>query len=238
LLLVNIVLATALFAIALVPAWWLAGRMEGAARPFFRLLVAAGFVVVGYLTFVNLVGRAFRQSIPPAIAWFALNALAAGFLALKRRAEISIRPLLDTRKDWQRILVIALLLAIPQAILAVVTPFWDEVAASSIHLTAANRFAENVFPPRHNALPDVVVKYHYGFTLLSGTVHWLTGLSSNVSIDVASTLLWLFAFLFVAFWLLELGLDRRSALWGGFATLYGGGLAWLYSGSAETYSGT
>src|SRR6185436_5566174 len=128
-------------------------------------------------------------------------------------------------------------LGLPQWFLAVSTNYFDEVASSAIHLTAANQFAEGVFPPRHNALPDVVIKYHYGFTILSGTVHWLTGLSANVSIDVANTLLWLFTFLFIYFWLKELAFGRFVRLWGGVAVLLGGGLQWAYLPRIEAYSG-
>src|SRR6185436_9835390 len=97
--------------------------------------------------------------------------------------------------------------------------------------------AEGVFPPRHNALPDIVTKYHYGFAILSGSVHWITGLSSNVSVDVVSTTLWLFTFLFLFYWLRELGLSRAATVWGAVATLLGGGLAWLFVRRIEAYSG-
>src|SRR5262249_35263716 len=90
---------------------------------------------------------------------------------------------------------------------------------------------------RHNALPDIPIKYHYGFTILSGTVHWLTGLASNYSIDIASTCLWLFAFLFIVYWLRDLKFDRGPAVWAATAALLGGGLAWLCLKRVEAYSG-
>jgi hypothetical protein len=141
-----------------------------------------------------------------------------------------------TWSDWRLPVLAALVLGIPQAVLAFSTPYWDEVASSAIHLTAANQFAEGVFPPRHNALPDIAVKYHYGFAILSGSVRWLTGLSANVSVDVVSTALWIFTFLFVVHWLMSLGLSRGPALWAGTATLLGGGLAWLFARRLEGYN--
>ena len=77
-------------------------------------------------------------------------------------------PLVVTWRDWSPVAAGAVLMGIPQWLVAVSSPYWDEVAASAIHLTAANQFAEGVFPPRHNALPDVAIKYHYGYTILTG----------------------------------------------------------------------
>ena len=112
--------------------------------------------------------------------------------------------------------------------------------ATNLPLRVAQRaalIAEGVFPPRHNALPGVTIKYHYGFAILSGTVKWLTGLSANVSIDLVSTGLWVFVFLFIYFWLRELKFARLPATWGSFAVLLGGGLSWLYLGRLESYDG-
>ena len=234
----NLAHAVGLFLIALVPAWWLSGRIqEEGTRPFFRFLCATGLVLVGYLTFVNLVGRLVSQSTIPASVYFGLCGIAA--IAVWRRwpAQTTLRPLVSSWRDWAGAVLLALVFGLPQWLLAVSTPFWDEVAASAIHVTAPNQFAEGVFPPRHNALPDIVIKYHYGFTILSGSVKWLTGLTANASIDMASTGLWLFAFLFIVYWLRELTFDRLTALWGAFASLGGGGLSWLYFRRIEAYSG-
>src|SRR5438552_12153115 len=110
----------------------------------------------------------------------------------------------QSRREWAGLVLVAVVLGLPQMALAFTTPYFDEAASSAIHLTAANQFAEGLFPPRHNALPYIAIKYHYGFAILSGTVRWLTGLSANVSIDIVSTFLWLFIFLFVFFWLRQL----------------------------------
>jgi hypothetical protein len=112
-----------------------------------------------------------------------------------------------------------------------------EVASSAIHLTAPSQFAEGVFPPRHNAFPDLPLKYHYGSTMLAGTVIWLTGLSANVSVDVVSTSLHLFVFLFVFCWFQQMGYRRLVSLWGSFTVLLGGGLAWIYVPWLQAYEG-
>ena len=132
--------------------------------------------------------------------------------------------------------MLALVVGFPQWMMAVSTPYWDEVASSAINLTAADQFAEGVFPPRHNAFPDLP-KYHYGATMLAGSVIWLTGLSANVSVDVVSTALHLFVFLFVFYWLQQIGFRRLACLWGSFTVLLGGGLAWLYVPWLHTYDG-
>jgi hypothetical protein len=114
---------------------------------------------------------------------------------------------------------------------------WDEMASSAIHITAPNQFSEGVFPPRHNAFPDIVVKYHYGFVLLSGAVRLLTGLSATFSVDVASSALWLFTFIFAFGWLRQLGARKLASFWGSFAILLGGGLSWLYLTKLRVYEG-
>jgi len=234
----RILLASAVLCLVLLPAWWLAGRLqEERHSPFFRLLCAVGLALVGYLSFVNLIGRAIRHATGPASAYVVLSAILAAWLWHRRRDELTIAPLLATWREWIWIALLAVVLGLPQWLLAVSTPFWDEVAASAIHLTGANQFAEGVFPPRHNSLPDVVIKYHYGFVVLSGSVRWLTGLSANASVDIASTGLWLFCFLFIVHWFRSLRFGRASSLWSGVSSLLGGGLAWLYLRRLETYRG-
>ncbi len=179
-------------------------------------------MLVGYITSVNLLGKLLENSIYAAVIYLLINLFACAYLLCKHRESLIISHLWAKRKLLLTTTLIALFLALPQWFQAVSGNRWDEVASSSIHLTAPNQFAEGVFPPRHNAFPDIAIKYHYGFTLLSGTVHWVTGLSSNVGIDIASTGLWLFIFLFVFFWLLELGVHRIAALWGLASELEGG----------------
>src|SRR2546422_528646 len=60
---------------------------------------------------------------------------------------------------------------------------------------------------------------------------------ADVRIDLVSTGLWLFVFLFIYFWLRELKFGRLPATWGSFAVLLGGGLSWLYLGRLESYDG-
>lgn len=237
-LLARLVVAAAFVLVLLLPAWWCAGRMLAkGSNPFWRLLWAAGLALTGYLTYVNLVGRLAENSTSVALGYLVLNLLAGGLIWRRWPSELRWSPLTHSWRIWTRPVLLALVLGLPQWFLAASTNYYDEAASSAIHLTAANQFAEGVFPPRHNALPDVVIKYHYGFTMLSGTVRWLTGVSANVSIDLVSTALWVFAFVFVFFWFRELGFGRFATIWAGFALLLGGGLQWAYLKQAEAYSG-
>jgi hypothetical protein len=241
LLVLRIVLACAFLAALTRPAWRLAGKLLGdeasTRAPFWRLLWAWGLALVGYLTFVNLVGRALENSTGVAGAYVALNVVATALIRRHTPAGPGWSSLARSWRTWIALPAVAIVVALPQLILAVSTNYFDEAASSAIHLTAANQFAEGVFPPRHNAFPDVVIKYHYAFTILSGTVRWLTGLSANVSVDVASMALWLFIFMFVVTWFRQLGFTRFVAFWSGWVTVLGGGLAWLYLPRIEAYTG-
>src|ERR1051325_5625348 len=228
----------ALLVVSFVPAWVFAGQiLEPPTRSRFRALCAAGFALAAYVSVVNLIGRLTNNSFVGVMVWFVASAIATALLWRSTVDMQRAREILRAWRGWAGLLAVAVVLGIPQWSVAVTTNFFDEAASSAIHLTAPNQFAEGVFPPRHNALPDIPIKYHYGFTILSGTVHLLTGLSANVSIDVVSTALWLFVFLFVYSWLRTLFFRRTAALWGSVATLLGGGLAWLFLGRIETYSG-
>jgi hypothetical protein len=238
LLLLRCMLVLPVLFVLCLPVWWAAGRLESPRlTPFFRLLVAAGGAIVGWIGVINLAGRALQDASVPRWAWLALNAVATLWLLARRRDELALRSLGASWRSWLPALLLALLVGAPQWLLAVSTPYWDEVASSSIHITAPNQFAEGLFPPRHNAFPDLPVKYHYGVTMLAGTVIWLTGVSTNVSIDVVSTSLHLFVFLFIFHWLAQLGFRRLACFTGSFAVLLGGGLGWLYVPWLETYEG-
>src|SRR5437762_930807 len=194
------------------PAWWLSGRIQEArTSPFFRFLCALGLALIGYISGVNLLGRLAANSIAAVLIYLTLNLLAAVILYLRSPAEFRLTLLISTWRAWAGPVLLAVALSFPQWLLAVSTNYWDEAVCSAIHLTAPNQFSEGVFPPHHNALPNVPIKYHYAFIILSGTVRWLSGLSANVSIDLASTGLWLFIFLFTYFWLRELKFDRLPA---------------------------
>jgi len=238
LILVRLVLIAALVLVLFLPAWWLAGRIQDdKAIPFFRFLCAIGLALVGYITFINLVARLIGNSIVAILIYIALNAAATIVTWGRWPHEFGFSPLVRSWRTWIGPVLIAFVAGFPQWIIAVSTNYFDEVVASAIHITAPSQFAEGVFPPRHNSLPDLPIKYHYAVTILNGTVKWLTGFSANVSIDVVSTCLWLFVFLFVFFWLRQLEFGRPLATWGGFAVLLGGGLSWLYLPRIEAYKG-
>ncbi len=234
---IYLLLRFALIALVLwLPPWWAAGRVgAGGSTPFFRLLAASGGALAGWLGAVNLLGRLTGSSIVASEIWIVVNAATTLLLLWRRPAELSLRALLATWRGWLPVVCLGVVAGLPQWLMAVSTPYWDEVASSAIHLTAPNQFAEGLFPPRHNAFPDLPLKYHYGSTMLAGTLVWLLHCSANVAIDVVSTALHLFIFLFVFGWLAQLGLPRRACAWGSFTVLLGGGLAWLYVPWLETY---
>ncbi|MFC1694922.1 FG-GAP repeat domain-containing protein [Pseudomonadota bacterium] len=220
------------------PAWWFSGQMDDRlAQSLSRIPVSIGVALVAYLTFVNLLGKLLENSQQAVIFYLMINLAFCAVLLWKHRPELNMSFVWQKKKSWLGIVLIAAFLAIPQWFQAVSGNRWDEVASSAIHITAPNQFAEGVFPPRHNAFPDIPIKYHYGFTLLSGTVHWLTGLSSNISIDIVSTGIWLFIFLFLFAWMRQLGISKIASVWGGFAALLGGGFSWMYLTSLRVYDG-
>lgn len=235
---ISLLLLLLTSAILIGPAWWLAGRLQNdqTTSPIFRLLCAVGLVLVGYIVFVNLLGLLTGNSIVAVVIYLLLNVSAIALLLWKRPLE-EFRPIgiISTWRTWIFPVVIAFICGFPQWFMAVSSPLWDEVACSSIHLTAPSQFAEGIFPPRHNALPDIGIKYHYAVTMLEGTVKLLLGISSNVAIDVVSTSLWLFTFLFIYFWFRRIKFDSLVAYWGAFATLLGGGLSWIYLPRIEAY---
>src|SRR5262245_33163899 len=159
LLAVRIVWAGAYAACIVLPAWWFAGRLqERRSSPFFQLLLACGLALAGFLTCVNLIGRATSSATLALTASFVLGAGATVALFVTRRHEMDLRPIVRSWRTWLAPLLFAVVLGSPQWLFAVSTNFWDEAACSAIHLTGPNQVSEGVYPPRHNALPDVPIK--------------------------------------------------------------------------------
>jgi hypothetical protein len=235
----SLVRVSAAGAVLLFPAWWAAGRIRSSRQePFFRLLVAVGLALFDFIIVVNLAGRFFESSFAGLAVCFLSSAGASAWIWVRRpREELAAGELWSGWKRWLGPVALAVVLGAPQWLIAVSTNYWDEAVASTIHLTGPSQFAEGLYPPRHNALPDVPIKYHYGFVILSGTAKLLLGIPANNAVDVVSTGLWLFVFLFVFFWFRELDFDGLESAWAAFALLLGGGLAWLYLPRVETYSG-
>src|SRR5262245_46026973 len=130
--LVRLIVAVGFFFILFVPAWWLAGRFqENKSHPFFRLLTAVGVALIGYVSFVNLAGRLVARSIEPVVVYLALNLAVGIYLWIRRPRDVRfVAPVLSSWRSWIGPLLIAIVLGLPQWLLAVSTPFWDEVASS------------------------------------------------------------------------------------------------------------
>src|SRR5262245_48187862 len=123
------------------PAWWAAGRLvSGRENAFFRLLVTIGLALVGWLGAINLVGRQLQDSRVAAGIWLAPNALAAAWLLWRRWDELSLRGLATSWRTSAPVLAMAAVAGFPQWVMAVISPYWDEVASIAIHLTEPNHF--------------------------------------------------------------------------------------------------
>jgi hypothetical protein len=224
--------------VAWLPFWWVAPHIDERLQdPGLRWPASAALALVAFLTFINLAGRLVEHSTIVAGTYFLVCALATLVILVRAMVRGTRGTRIPPLRRWLPVIGIAILLAVPQVFQAVSSNRWDEAASSAIHLTAPNQFAEGVFPPRHNAFPDVAIKYHYGFILLPGAIRWVTGWSSNHAVDIASTGLWLFSFLLLFAWLRAMNFGRLAAYWAGFAALLGGGFAWMYLGRLSVYEG-
>src|SRR5437867_2623165 len=83
------------------PWWWAAGRLPAASSaPFFRLLVATGSALVGWLGVINLLGRQLQHSLIAAGIWLGLNVAVDAWLLWRHRDDLSPRSLLATWRTW------------------------------------------------------------------------------------------------------------------------------------------
>src|SRR6185503_1276560 len=113
----------------LIPAWWLAGRVQdNDARPVWRLLWAVGLALAGYLSFVNLFGRLLGHSTSVALTYLILNAAAGIVIRRRYPSEANWTPLATTWRSWIGPVALALVVGLPQWFLAVSTNYFDEVA--------------------------------------------------------------------------------------------------------------
>ncbi len=127
---------------------------------------------------------------------------AAGALAwlLRRRLPDAVEGQRPPPILWISMLATAALLA-PAAL-----RFWfhDELSFTG-HMSTAAAMQNGIYPPRHLALPDVPLRYHYGFDLFTASLTALFRLQVDRAIDVATLLLW------CASWCLFHGIGERVA---------------------------
>jgi hypothetical protein len=90
--------------------------------------------------------------------------------------------------------------------------FWfhDELPFTG-HMSTAAQMQNGVYPPRHLALPDVPLRYHYGFDLLTACLTALFRLQVDRAIDVATIGLWCLSW--CLFWVLGERLSGRAGAW-------------------------
>jgi hypothetical protein len=79
------------------------------------------------------------------------------------------------------------------------------------HMSIAAEMQNGIYPPRHLALPDVPLRYHYGFDLFTACLTALLRLPVDRAIDVATILLWCASW--CLFWILGERLAGRAGAW-------------------------
>ena len=137
-LLVGLLLLGLLAVCLWVPAWWLAGRIDSRIGPsLIRVPVSLGIALVGYLTFVNLLGRLLENSRQTVLTYVTLNLCMCALLLWKHRSQLDMAYVWRRWRSWLAVVVIAMVLAVPQWFQAVSGNRWDEMASSAIHVTAS-----------------------------------------------------------------------------------------------------
>ena len=79
------------------------------------------------------------------------------------------------------------------------------------HMSIAAEMQNGVYPPRHLALPDVPLRYHYGFDLLTACLTALLRVQVDRAIDVGTIALWCLSW--CLFWVLGERLSGRAGAW-------------------------
>ena len=95
-LLIGMISLVAFLLVLWLPAWWSAGRLgQHHTTGWLRALLASGMALVGYMSFVSVVGRYTEQSLLPATLWIALSTLASKH-KLTTKASLIAAALMDT----------------------------------------------------------------------------------------------------------------------------------------------
>ena len=110
--------------------------------------------------------------------------------------------------------------------------FHDEYFISG-HMSIISQIQNGAFPPVHMTFPEQALKYHYGFDLFCAMITGLLRVPVDLSIDIATTLLW--GYVWCLLWILGARmLSPGKAFILPLVMLFGGGLSFLGS---VAYSG-
>lgn len=117
----------------------------------------------------------------------------------------------------------AVLVAVPIAILAFGGHFYDEDSHNG-HVSIISQMQEDRYPPPNECFPDLVLRYHFGFDLVSAGLTAMTRLPIRVAMDLLTVFCWVWSWCLL--WLLGDRLGRPgTGGWVALATLLGSGAA-------------
>jgi hypothetical protein len=182
--------AEALLLLALPGVWLLARALAYAVTRDLglRAVLPVGLCLCLWLAAVHAASLA-AGSLTAGLPIATLSLAAAGVLAERRRRRRPEPGPVEGRRPpaivWISMAVTAALLA-PAAF-----RFWfhDELSFTG-HMSTAAAMQNGIYPPRHLSLPDVPLRYHYGFDLFTACLTALFRLQVDRAIDVATLVLW------------------------------------------------
>jgi hypothetical protein len=165
--------------------------------------VALGSWVIATHIF-GLVTRTLTGGILVATLWLA----AAGAVLHRRDRGRAPLPLRHTRRELVEMLIFAVGLTVPIAVIAWRWSFHDELGIGG-HQAMIAQVQNDHYPPRSLAFPQFELAYHYGFDLLCAMLTGLLRVRVTTAIDLATCGLWFYSVL--AVWLLGERLIGRGA---------------------------
>jgi hypothetical protein len=147
---------------------------------------------------------------------------AAGVAAEVRRRRHLERDAPEGRppSPWMWIAMAGTAIAIAPA--AFFYTFHDELLVTG-HMSMAAQMQNGIYPPRHLTLPELPLRYHYGFDIITASLTAILHLRVDRAIDVATMLLWCPSWCLL--WVLGERLAGRAHAWlTPFVTLFAGGI--------------
>ena len=206
------------------PGVWLLGRAitHAVTRDLgLRAVLPTGLALSLWVLAVHvasLLAHTARVGLP--VATLVLSA--AGVAAEVRRRRLLPRDLPEGRRPSRWMVASMLLTAAAIAPAAFDYAFHDELMILG-HMSVAAFIQNGIYPPRHLVLPDLPLRYHYGFDLVTACLTALLHIPVDRAIDVATVLLWCPSWCLL--WVLGERLAGRQHAWlTPFVTLFAGGI--------------